>query len=71
MADPVDGLIKVAIALVKHVGTALVFLSIYLFDISKEVTPDDHGFFWFSRIGVPLLFLYGIAAITVYWWRSR
>jgi hypothetical protein len=70
VADPVDGLIKVAIALVKHVGTALVvgfaliFLSIYLFDISKEVTPDDSGFFWFSRIGVPLLFLYGVAAIT-------
>lgn len=77
MPDPVDSLIKAAIALIRHVGTALVvgfaliFLSVYLFDIGKDVTPDDPGFYWFSRIGVPLLFVYGLAAITVHWWRSR
>jgi hypothetical protein len=75
--DAVDGLIKVAIALVRHVGTSLVvglgliLLSIHLFDISKDVTPDDPGFYWFSRIGVPLLFASGLAAIIVHWWRSR
>lgn len=77
MADAIDGLIRLAIALIKHVGTmpvvgfALIFLSIYLFDISKDVSSADLVFYWFSRISVPVLFVYGLVAITIHWVRSK
>ena len=77
MADPVDSLVRVATTLIKHVGTtpvlgfALIFMSIYLFDISEDVTSVDPVFYWFSRISVPVLFVYGLVAITVHWFRPR
>jgi hypothetical protein len=77
VADAIDSLIKAAIGLIKHVGTspvvgfALIFLSIYLFDISKDVNASDPIYFWFSGLSVPVLFVYGLVAVSLHWFRSN